>query len=414
MAQGGPRRGRGVRGGRFRRQRQPHQLPRDAAPPAVQDADDDLLPHVATLVEADRAVLDAGLERDRVGVEVRPEARAPRLDAHRLQGLRTHRDRPGGGDRGAHGRGARAFGEQVDTGNPQGVGPRDARGNAGDGDAAAPVRRQRAERDGRAGGRRAAGLRGGDGLQQAQGVRSVQTVTGPGPAQVLEADVLGEHERVEALDQARARPPVDVQEQRVAGVQHVEVEDHPALRREPRRVAALALGQGLDVVRQEPLQEAGPVGSPHGDEAAVRAVGQSGAGPEGEVVAGIHMFVTRRPGPPSRRPPAGTRSRPGREDSREARLPRVWRPGPQTVSCGSDSRPAAPARSRQRSTAQTPGPPIVACGSDSRPAAPAGSRHRSAARTPGPPRVRSTGPRRRSRARCTAAPRRQGRGRPCR
>ena len=53
----------------------------------MQHADDDLLADVAALAHRDRAILDAGLERDRVVGHVHTEDRIPGLDARRVDRL---------------------------------------------------------------------------------------------------------------------------------------------------------------------------------------------------------------------------------------------------------------------------------------------------------------------------------------
>jgi len=60
-------------------ERQSYESSRDAAAAAMQDANDDLLAHIAALGEADRTILDARLERDRVLVHVFVKDRPPGL-----------------------------------------------------------------------------------------------------------------------------------------------------------------------------------------------------------------------------------------------------------------------------------------------------------------------------------------------
>ena len=62
-----------------------HQLLRHAAVPAVQHADDDLLADVAALGERNRALLDAGFERNGVLGHVDAEQRIAGLDARGLE-----------------------------------------------------------------------------------------------------------------------------------------------------------------------------------------------------------------------------------------------------------------------------------------------------------------------------------------
>ena len=62
-----------------------HQLLRDAAAAAVRDADDHFLADVAALRKRDRAILDAGLERDGVLVHVGEKPRHAALDANHLE-----------------------------------------------------------------------------------------------------------------------------------------------------------------------------------------------------------------------------------------------------------------------------------------------------------------------------------------
>ena len=69
-----------------RLERQAHQPSRHASVAAVQHADDDLLADVAPLRQADRAVLDARLERNRVLGHVLPEDRPAMLDPSDLGG----------------------------------------------------------------------------------------------------------------------------------------------------------------------------------------------------------------------------------------------------------------------------------------------------------------------------------------
>src|SRR5262245_47647676 len=59
---------------------------------SVEHADDDFLSDVAPLGHRDRAVLDTGLERDRVVGHVDAEHRIPRLDARRLDGCGEYDD----------------------------------------------------------------------------------------------------------------------------------------------------------------------------------------------------------------------------------------------------------------------------------------------------------------------------------
>ena len=77
-----------------------HQLAGHAPVPAMQDADDDFLPDVATLRRGDRPRLDARFEGNRVGGHVDAEQRIRRLDAGRGQRLWPHRERAPGRERG--------------------------------------------------------------------------------------------------------------------------------------------------------------------------------------------------------------------------------------------------------------------------------------------------------------------------
>ena len=76
---------------RRRRKRQTDEPAGHASVTAVQNADDDLLSDIATLGQADRAILDAGFERNRVVVHVDAESRRPRFDP--AGRLRSHRHR---------------------------------------------------------------------------------------------------------------------------------------------------------------------------------------------------------------------------------------------------------------------------------------------------------------------------------
>ena len=75
---------------------EPDELPRHAAVAAVQHADDHFLADVAALGEADRARLDAGLERNRLFVHVAMEQRHAGFDraASRRSSRRARRRRP--------------------------------------------------------------------------------------------------------------------------------------------------------------------------------------------------------------------------------------------------------------------------------------------------------------------------------
>ena len=71
------------------------QPPCNAAVPAVQNPDDDLLSDVAALCHADRAALDASFERNRLTRHVDAEARRARLYPQRLGGESPERLRAG-------------------------------------------------------------------------------------------------------------------------------------------------------------------------------------------------------------------------------------------------------------------------------------------------------------------------------
>ena len=58
--------------------------------PRVQDPDDHLLPHIATLREADRLRLDSRFERNRVLVHVGPELGTAGFDPRDFHGVRGH------------------------------------------------------------------------------------------------------------------------------------------------------------------------------------------------------------------------------------------------------------------------------------------------------------------------------------
>ena len=75
---------------------EPDEVTGHAALPAIQDADDDLLAHVTPFRPRDRAILDAGFERNRLRVHVDAEPRPARLDPDDLGrfGARRQSHRP--------------------------------------------------------------------------------------------------------------------------------------------------------------------------------------------------------------------------------------------------------------------------------------------------------------------------------
>ena len=68
---------------------QPNQLACDAAAAAMQHPDDDLLPDVTSLGKADRAIIDAGLQRYRRIRHIGAEYRAAIFDTQHLCSLRA-------------------------------------------------------------------------------------------------------------------------------------------------------------------------------------------------------------------------------------------------------------------------------------------------------------------------------------
>ena len=78
-------------------------------------------------------------------------------------------------------------------------------------------------------------------------------------------NVFGEDELLEPLSRGRGRLGRDVEQDHAAGLEHVHVGQHAALRRQPCRVTAGARGQGRNVVGQQSLQIRGAIGTSHGN-----------------------------------------------------------------------------------------------------------------------------------------------------
>src|SRR5688572_18508883 len=72
----------------------PHEFFGDAAAAPVRDADDYFLPDVAALGKRNRAILDAGLEWNRVVAHVGEEPRHAALDADHFESIEIDLDQP--------------------------------------------------------------------------------------------------------------------------------------------------------------------------------------------------------------------------------------------------------------------------------------------------------------------------------
>ena len=204
----------------------------------MQDPDDDFLADVAALGLADRAILDARFERDRVGVHVDAEQRQAGFDPQRVPGV--------GGDV------VRAGAEQPgdDVGDALG-GAIDVEARTRQGVAAGDEHRRVLELDvdvrvlgepGEGGDRHVERLADDRGRG-----RPVDAEAGDARRDVLDDHVLGDDELLEAGGDGRPGHRRHVQQQRLARGQDPQVADHPALRRQVGGIAALA---GLQAPRR--------------------------------------------------------------------------------------------------------------------------------------------------------------------
>ena len=91
----------------------------------------------------------------------------------------------------------------------------------------------------------------------------------PHPRQALgqrgHLNVLGEDELFQPLPRGLGRLSRDVEQDHAAGLEHVHVGQHAALRRQPCRITAGAWSQGWNVVGQQALQIRGAIGTGHGN-----------------------------------------------------------------------------------------------------------------------------------------------------
>ena len=229
----------------------------------MQDPDDDLLPDVAALGQADRAILDPGFERNRVFGHVDAEARAAGLDAADVTASAADARR-------RHACTKRPF-------------ERDSLSSRGHDDVEASSHRRRRSRSTITGAasnvelarcHRAAcdSSRVGDGrLMSAiaaarhrratsRGPRSVDANLRRGLRPVLDLDVLAEDEHASSC---RGRPPRPTPSRSTSSaspsLEHAHVGNHPALRGQVGRVAPGAGRERVDVVREETLQIGAPV-----------------------------------------------------------------------------------------------------------------------------------------------------------
>ena len=212
----------------------------------MQHADDDFLADVAPLRERDRPLLDAGFERNRVvsscrrrrpGIQPRC-ARLRRIAARRHarpRQPRTSHEWPFRRAREKHAIAGHAelVDARDDTGSPPNVALR-----------VLIVRASRRDRRCRSSTPPSDAAACGP---------CIQTLVS-GFCHRFETHVFGEDELVQPRERAAARLSRDVQQDHPARLEHVHVGQHPALRRQPGRIAAGAGRQRLDVVGEQSLQ----------------------------------------------------------------------------------------------------------------------------------------------------------------
>ena len=233
---------------------------------------DGLLTDVAALREADRAVVEAGLLRDRRVVEVDPVAGAAGLDADDLGRGLVDGDRAGGEQRVAHARGVLGGADDVD---PE-VG--------------------RDEQDRRAAELGAAvGVLGGGQVARTGDVAGVRADDRQQPLlerALVQLGVPADRAAAEMVEERLERRALGEQQELVAGVQDAQVAEHLALVRQQRRVAAGAGGERLDVVGDLAVEHLG--GLPAGERELAELGAVEDAGARGERPVGGVADLGRR------------------------------------------------------------------------------------------------------------------------
>ena len=142
--------------------------------------------------------------------------------------------------------------------------------------------------------------------------RPVDAEPGDARGDVLDHDVLGDDELLEAGGDGRPRHRRHVQQQRLARGQDPQVADHPALRRQIGGIAALAGLQGGDVVGDQALQPGHPIRPGQAEPALPRSIHDDRARARGVIPRhGAHrMLDSYDTGSPRGRDPHGLRAAP--------------------------------------------------------------------------------------------------------
>jgi len=198
---------------------------------AVEQARDGLLADVAAFREADGALVEPGLLRDRRVVEVDSVARAPALDPHDLRRDLGHRHGAGLLERGTDRGGVLGVAQHVDArvGRDQADGPAGDLGGAVGVLVAGKVIGARDRPRARADQRQQAGL----------------------DRALVQLDVVADLKAPDHVEQRLQRRALGVEQQLGDGVahgQHAQVAEHLALVRQKRRVAPAAVAEADDVV----------------------------------------------------------------------------------------------------------------------------------------------------------------------
>ena len=114
-------------------------------------------------------------------------------------------------------------------------------------------------------------------LENRRRLRTVNPHAGHRLSQRLDPHVLGKEELIEPCECRVGLCRRHVEQEHRGRLKHMHVGEHPALGRQPGRVASGALGQRLNVVGQQPLQVRGSIGTGHSNLCARRNRPDSGA-----------------------------------------------------------------------------------------------------------------------------------------
>ena len=236
----------------------------DTSLATVQDADDDLLPHVAPFREADGSVLDPGFERNRVAIHVHEKRRSTRFDTHDLGCLLVNVDGSGRDERLIHTLRQARDDEQYDAEYTQLVRTRDDDWLSVHDHASALVLVHSAD----IGHQIRTGPEPTESRHRSrQRGRTIDAIAGPCVGPVVDGDILGEDELVETCGQHRGNAAIQVQDDQIANIENFQVGHQSSLGCEIGGVAALPRAESDDIIGQKALQIVRTVGSPDGDDA---------------------------------------------------------------------------------------------------------------------------------------------------